>query len=81
MEIKLSRKKMIAVANKAYSDGTLSLPSTYKQAKKGGNGDMLADFIVVELIEGADGDPDEAAWEMRNASEQLLKVAAAFAKF
>jgi hypothetical protein len=73
----LSEKQRIAIASKAYNDDILSLPLTYKDATEHTAGDTLADFIVLELIEGG-GIPSECARVMRSAIEQLEKVAEAF---
>jgi hypothetical protein len=65
------------VAQKGYGE---PLPKSYTNALSHGDGDGLAEFIVIELREAADGDPAEAARLMRRAAEQLEHVAEEFEK-
>ena len=77
-----SEKRMIKVAAEGYGD---PLPESYKKALEHSDdiGDGLADFIVVELVEGTEGEytPEEAARLMRRAAEQLIGVAEEFEKY
>lgn len=74
-----SEKKMIEVAQQGYD---APLPESYKKALEHSTdiGDGLADFIVTELVEGAEGNrtPEEFARLMRRAAEQLIGVAEEF---
>lgn len=81
MSKKLTDKQIVAIAEKAFiSSGGCKLPKTLEEAINRENGDGLADFIVIELLEASDGNPAECERLMRYASEQLAVISNAFAR-
>jgi hypothetical protein len=77
-EEKWNDEKIIEIAEKGYGE---PLPRSKKEAMEHNSGDGLADFIVIELCEAADGDHNEAARLMRRAAEQLELVAHEFERY
>lgn len=71
---KITEKQLIALAQLAYGEG---MPDTYELACKHEVGDGLADFIVIELHEGTEGEKDRLARAievMNRARDQISAV-------
>ena len=71
---KVTEAQLIKLAQLGYGD---PLPDNYKQARKHEIGDGLADFLVIELHEGTEGERDRLAGAIRvmsNAKRQLDAV-------
>lgn len=87
----MTQLDLLNFANIAYDDGIVSLKPHYNQRTgallKNKPGDMLARFIVVELIETFDKDASEeqqvaeAHRVMFSATRQLFNVAMRFSTF
>ena len=72
--MEISDEQLIKLAQLAYGD---PMPDTYKEACKHESGDGLADFIVIELVEGTEGEADKlgrAIELMTKAQEDLATV-------
>jgi tetrahydromethanopterin S-methyltransferase subunit A len=59
---KVTEKQLIELVKLAYGE---DMPDTYEQARKHDSGDSLADFIIIELHEGTEGEKDKVAEAIR----------------
>ena len=77
---KLSNEELIKIAKSGYEE-LMEFPRTYEKAREHRSGDSLSDFIVIELIEGTEGEDDNrndrlahAIRLMERAKEQVEGV-------
>jgi len=71
----MSSEELIKIAADAYGDA--HVPLTYEEAREHKSGDGLADFIVIELVEGTEGEKDKlerAIQLMDHAEGDIQKV-------
>ena len=68
----LSNEELIEIAEKGYCDGQKmdfppEFPKTIEEASQHKCGDTLADFVIIELIEGTDGEEDHGEERLNHA--------------